>query len=82
VREIATVLVKKCLHHQCSKGNCCMQDATLFKTTKAAAPPPHGEEVGQPGGARHYFVCVHPQLYNTHQQLLHYNALHPRVLWI
>lgn len=44
VRAIAKVFEKQCLHHQCSKCNFYLQDLTLFWTSKAVAPPPHGEE--------------------------------------
>jgi hypothetical protein len=46
---------QQCLpHHLCSKFNVRVQHLTLLEATKAAAataPPPHGEERVQPGGA-------------------------------
>jgi hypothetical protein len=46
---------QQCLpHHLCSKLNVHVQHLTPLKATKAAAagaPPPHGEERVQPGGA-------------------------------
>ncbi len=45
---------QRCLpHHLCSKFNVHLQHLTLLKATKAPAPapPPHGEERVQPGGA-------------------------------
>ncbi len=62
-RAITNVSAKlQCLYRQCSKYNCHMQDLALCLTTKAAvaaAPPPHGEDGGRPGGACGYAsVCT------------------------
>ncbi len=50
---------QQCLHQQCSKCNCRLQDPTLCLTTKAP-PPPHGEEGGRSGGACCYAIVCSP----------------------
>jgi hypothetical protein len=68
VRSESNCLPKECLHHQCSKYYCRGKDATLSYTTKAAAPPPHGEEEGgRPGEARCYVsMCPRPRSIYIH----------------
>jgi hypothetical protein len=53
---------QQCLHQQCSKCNCRVQDPTLCLTTKAPPPPPppHGEEGGRSGGACCYASVCSP----------------------